>query len=81
MQSGVWVSELDLWHGFCCIEFQPVLLMWKKPKRCRFKHRTPLDDVICSILLEFDRIAVVGLSDDPWRDSNYVASWFNKTNE
>ena len=49
--------------------------MWKKPKCCRYKHRTPLDDVACSILWDFNRIAVVGLSDNPWRDSNYVATY------
>jgi predicted CoA-binding protein len=34
-----------------------------------------MDDVVCSVLWEFNRIAVVGLSDNPWRDSNYVATY------
>ncbi len=38
-------------------------------------HSTPLDDTICMILREFKRIAVVGLSDKPWRDSNRVAAY------
>jgi len=39
------------------------------------KHRTPLDDTICTVLRQFNRIAVVGLSDKPWRDSNHVAGY------
>jgi hypothetical protein len=39
------------------------------------KHPTPLDDTICTILREFKRIAVIGLSDKPWRDSNRVAGY------
>lgn len=38
-------------------------------------HYTPLDDTICMVLREFRRIAVVGLSDKPWRDSNRVAAY------
>jgi len=36
------------------------------------KHRTPLDETICSILADCRRIAVVGLSNKPWRDSHRV---------
>ncbi len=39
------------------------------------KHRTPLDETICSILAGYRRIAVVGLSDKPWRDSHRVARY------
>ncbi len=49
--------------------------MLKRLRKCHFSHQTGLDDVVCSILREFRRIAVVGLSDDPWRDSNYVAAY------
>jgi predicted CoA-binding protein len=42
---------------------------------CTFRHQKPHDDIACSILRQFDHIAVVGLSDNPWRDSNYVAAY------
>ncbi len=42
---------------------------------CIMNHRTPLDDTICVILREFNRIAVVGLSGKTWRDSNRVAAY------
>lgn len=45
---------------------------------CTTKHRTPLDDTICAILREFNRIAVVGLSDKPWRESNRIAGYLSQ---
>ena len=42
---------------------------------CTMKHRDPLDETICRILSTSNRIAVVGLSDKPWRDSQRVASY------
>ena len=42
---------------------------------CIMNHRTPLDDTICMILRECRRIAVIGLSEKPWRDSNHVAGY------
>ncbi len=38
-------------------------------------HRTPLDDTICMILREMNRIAVVGLSDRPSRDSYRISRY------
>jgi predicted CoA-binding protein len=38
-------------------------------------HQDPLDDTICMVLGMFRRIAVVGLSDKPWRESNRVAGY------
>jgi predicted CoA-binding protein len=37
-------------------------------------HREPLDETICR-LFGYRRIAIVGLSDKPWRDSHRVASY------
>ncbi len=51
-------------------------IMLKTSRRCSYKHQKPEDDVICTILREFNHIAVVGLSDDPWHDSNYAAAYF-----
>ncbi len=42
---------------------------------CIMRHRSALDDTICTILQNFNRIAVVGLSDKPWRDSNRIAGY------
>ncbi len=42
---------------------------------CIMKHRDALDETICSILSTSNRIAIVGLSDKPWRDSHRVASY------
>lgn len=39
------------------------------------KHPDPLEDTICRILKECRRIAVVGISDKPWRDSNRIARY------
>lgn len=39
------------------------------------KHRTALDETICSILMNYNRIAVVGLSDRSWRDSYRVSRY------
>ena len=39
------------------------------------KHRAPLDETVCTILGSYHRIAVVGLSDKPWRDSYAVAKY------
>ncbi len=39
------------------------------------KHSSPLEDTICSILAECRRIAIVGLSEKPWRDSNRIARY------
>jgi predicted CoA-binding protein len=39
------------------------------------KHRNPVDDTICSILRSYTRIAIVGLSSKPWRDSHRVGSY------
>ena len=39
------------------------------------KHRDSMDETICNILTALNRIAVVGLSDKPWRDSHRVASY------
>jgi len=44
-------------------------------KHCTTNHRTPTDDIICGILRDFRRIAVVGASDKPWRDSNRIAGY------
>ncbi len=41
-------------------------------------HRTPLDDTICMILREYRRVAMVGLSGKPWRDSNRVAVYLQQ---
>ncbi len=49
--------------------------MWNRPRRCTTRHQEPQDDIVCKILREYDHVAVVGLSDNPWRDSNYVASY------
>jgi uncharacterized protein len=43
--------------------------------KCKMKHRNPMDDTICSILTSYSRIAIVGLSSKPWRDSNRVGSY------
>ncbi len=50
--------------------------MFTTQRRCSYRHQKPEDDVICSILRAYDHIAVVGLSDDPWHDSNYAAAYF-----
>ncbi len=50
--------------------------MFKVQRQCSYRHQKPEDDVICSILKSFNHIAVVGLSDDPWQDSNYAAAYF-----
>jgi len=50
--------------------------MFKIQRRCSYKHQKPEDDVICSILRAYNHIAVVGLSEDPWQDSNYAAAYF-----
>jgi hypothetical protein len=39
------------------------------------KHSSLLDETVCRILSEYRRIAVVGLSDKPWRDSYSVAGY------
>ncbi len=39
------------------------------------KHSGKLDETICAILSQYKRIAVVGLSNSRWRDSNRVASY------
>ena len=39
------------------------------------KHKTSLDETVCAILSGHDRIAVVGLSEKPWRDSHRVAAY------
>jgi predicted CoA-binding protein len=38
------------------------------------RHQTALDETVCA-LLGYRRIAVVGLSDKPWRDSYRVAAY------
>jgi predicted CoA-binding protein len=50
-------------------------MWWRKSGNCKYRHRNALDDTVCSILREFKQVAIVGLSDNPWRDSNYVASY------
>ncbi len=42
---------------------------------CTTANLPPLDQTICSILTEYKRIAVVGLSDRRSRDSNRVAAY------
>jgi len=42
---------------------------------CKMKHRNPVDDTICAILSGYTRIAIVGLSSKPTRDSNRVGSY------
>jgi predicted CoA-binding protein len=42
---------------------------------CKIKHRNPVDDTICAILSNYTRIAIVGLSSKPTRDSNRVGSY------
>lgn len=44
-------------------------------KNCITKHLSPEDDAACRIIREFKRIAIVGLSDKPWRPSYRVASY------
>jgi predicted CoA-binding protein len=44
-------------------------------QHCKMKHRNPIDDTICSILTSYSRIAIVGLSSKPWRDSHRVGSY------
>lgn len=39
------------------------------------KHSNALDETICAILMNYNRIAVVGLSDRTWRDSYRVARY------
>jgi predicted CoA-binding protein len=39
------------------------------------RHQDDLDETICRILRSFRRIAVVGFSDKPWRDSHRVARY------
>ncbi len=39
------------------------------------KHLDSMDETICEILSTSNRIAVVGISDKPWRDSHRVASY------
>ncbi len=51
-------------------------VMFKIHRLCSYKHQKPEDDIICSILKAYNHIAVVGLSDDPWQDSNYAAAYF-----
>ena len=45
---------------------------------CTMKHRDALDETICSILTEFRRIAVVGMSEKPWRDSHRVGLYLHQ---
>jgi uncharacterized protein len=44
-------------------------------QHCKMEHRNPIDDTICSILTSYSRIAIVGLSSKPWRDSSRVGSY------
>ena len=43
--------------------------------QCKMKHRNSIDDTICAILSGYTRIAIVGLSSKPTRDSNRVGSY------
>jgi uncharacterized protein len=42
---------------------------------CIMKHEGAADETICAILTQFRRIAIVGLSEKPWRASHRVASY------
>ncbi len=42
---------------------------------CSMTHRSPTDDTVCSVLKECRRIAIVGLSEKPWRDSNRIGRY------
>jgi len=42
---------------------------------CKMKHRSSIDDTICRILSSYNRIAIVGLSSKPSRDSNRVGGY------
>lgn len=42
---------------------------------CTMKHQDPLDQTICSILRTYRRIAVVGISEKPWRDSHRIGRY------
>ena len=44
-------------------------------RHCSMKHRSPLDDTVCSILQECRRVAIVGMSEKPWRDSNRIGRY------
>jgi predicted CoA-binding protein len=44
-------------------------------RHCNTKHDDALDETICSILMHYKRIAVVGLSSQTWRDSYRVARY------
>ncbi|SRR6266508_4202656 len=42
---------------------------------CTMKHEGTADETICAILSQFRRIAIVGLSEKPWRASHRVAAY------
>ena len=42
---------------------------------CTMKHEGAADETICAILSQFRRIAIVGLSEKPWRASHRVAAY------
>jgi len=44
-------------------------------RNCIMKHADSRDETICRILKESRSIAVLGLSDKPWRDSHRVAAY------
>lgn len=44
-------------------------------RHCSMKHRDAADETVCRILSGYSRIAIVGLSGKPWRDSYRVACY------